>query len=531
MIGINERDCISKLAKKLGTSPKDVLVSMSSICTNTKFYFDENLSVGPFKKAKASDIVKSHDDIVSGILADIKSSGLSTDIEDGKLSESAVTALAETLSRVDSAKYRSESKTLLENSPEHVYAWAIANANISFPYLCLSEAEKHITRSARAIVRESYWGLKDGRFILPKLESTSTSNAWIVLTQLLINLVGKERVEFSYDIDDTVPDLYNDDIAKDVLAEAAILRMLELAKTPNTATFRSGKKLSEADIARNSVDFVILDKLYQERSGSYKNLTTSGSVVSQCRMTERVEKNDGKKITISLLYTGYRLYDIFGKYINRRISKNIENEPFMRFLIDICDLLREKVSDDFVIPRSYFMPPSEQLRLKVRRGPNVKRKGGKVKANLYIPFSFAKSKECSLLPEKTKKTMVDIGSKIIKSIDKINKLPVIEANKQFKVYEEYIETTYRISDECRKKWRLNCSIPKIEDLELAFYLEDDASDYKISGDTVKLLKGITFQFKPFTNNSEELAETRKFISDLNESRRKKRLNAPSSKAD
>jgi hypothetical protein len=523
-----EKESVSNISKSTGVSILDILGDLSHMSPQTKFIFNDKLSAGPITVTKSSDVVRQHDDLVRNILSDIKT-WKASDISDGKISEGALAALSETLSRVDPKKYELEKKRLLKNSPEQIYAWAISNANIVFPYLCLSKAEKHLTAVSRTLISESYWGLKENKFILPKLESISNSNAWIILTQLACHLLGEENVEFSYQVDETVPELSNDDMAKDTLAEAAILRLLELSKSPNTATFRSGTKLQEGELAKNCVDFIILDALYRDRSDCFGNLTVSGKVVSQCRRTERVERADGNKISVSLVYTGYKLSDIFRKYITRKISKVPENEPFIRFITDLCELLCQRVDKNFSIPKAYFMSPSDQLRSRVRRGPNIKTKSGE-KANLYIPFSFAKSKECSLLPENTKKTMIDLGSEIIKSLDSINKLPVVEANKKLALYEEYIEASYTISDECRKRWRTTCSIPNAKDLEEVFCIKDKTSGMEISEEIVMIIKSAKLAFLPYTPNSDELSNTKRFISELNESRKTKRIEASKSRA-
>jgi len=495
---------------------------MCDICPKTRFIF-EDLAKEPETPQLMSDVVKRRTELVKEISAEI-SIYKSEEIADGKLSASGIAALAETISRVPIERYEDEKEEILAGSPEQIYAWAMSNSNVVYPYLCLAQAEKHILTATHASVVDRHWGMKDGVFTLPKIESVSLSNAWILLFQLAHRL-NDGKVKHSYDVDVTVPDLNNDDIVKDPMLETIFLRLLEVDRSPDSVTIRTGTKLSEKDMAKNLVDFVILDKLYQRDKDSYKNLMTAGLVTSKCRRTEKVEKHDGDQITIKRIYSGYKLSDITNSLVTKRVSKTEEYEPFTRFIIDICELLSHKISDTFTIPRGFFMTPSIQLRSRIRRGPKIKTKSKKERTNLYIPFSFAKSKECSLIPETIKKAMVDVGSEVIKSLDTINKLPVKEANDKLELYERYITACYRVSDECRKKWRLSCFIPQIENFKQVFNFSEYPVEQTVPLELVDRIEreGLTLRFIPFVDNPEEMNDARRFISELQEAQKKNRL--------
>jgi hypothetical protein len=517
-----ELSFVTSICQESGTAFQTVLDDMQYLSFGTVFIYGEHFSKLKSQRSSA-DVLKQKDDRITLILFDLRGITVISNRSDSSITESTILALAETLYRVPIPIYELNKDNLLVKTPEYIYSWAITKTNIMFPYITLSDAEAHITSVSEASARQTSWGFRNDKLILPRIESIQESNTWVILTQLCKNLFKNDFIEYTYDIDDTVPELSNAKITKDESASAVILRLIELSKSPNTATFRTGKNLNLKEISKNCVDFVVLDEIFRNDK-QYKNLKISDRVKSQCIRIEkhsRPDPKDSNKAVLENKYVGYKLSEIFSKYITTTTSKTPENEPFMRFIIGICKGISAITKDDFVIPKSVFVAPSVDLIRSIRKGPKITTKKGS-KENFYYPFSFVKSKECSLIPENIKSTMVDLGSKITKSLHSVNKLPIKEANDKLPLYNEYIRACYSISDQCRREWRTRCSIPEVTDLVDLFNLGYSGL-ISVEPDLVKDLKSHELTFRPFTTNSNELSSAKNYITELYENRKKERL--------
>jgi len=175
----------------------------------------------------------------------------------------------------------------------------------------------------------------------------------------------------------------------------------------------------------------------------------------------------------------------------------------------ILDKISEKIDiTKYQIPQIFFVAPSIQLRSEIRKGPQIKTKEGE-RTNLYIPFSFVKASECTPMPEVTRKNLTDAGSACLKALDSINKFPVKLGSKRFKYYEEYLQTAYSLSDEIRKRWRLD-ALHALNSGNLKTWFEADLFDIFNSekGDEdvenfLQELKQFTVAFAPVRSSPEE----------------------------
>jgi hypothetical protein len=464
------------------------------------------------------------DEISSAVTA-----GYQPEVADGKLSPKAVSVLAETLLRVPSVKddgLRVDRKRT--PTPESLYLWAVANASIVFPYVSLESAVKNMKDT---LYTPRSWGYIDGVYHLPKWES-SDSPAWGLLREVILAKHKDEFVKFDADMTESVPELTATACAKDPRLDSVLIRILELVRNPLSATIRrTDLERSETNV-RNAVDFVLLEKIYQEDE-IYKNLTLSGSATSAGRRSRRVEsKGEGNKITYTNVYLGYKLAEILGSYIPVKSAKSLESETFVHLLISFLRSLVPDAEDrkTFELPKPFFETPSNQLRSLIREGPRIKTKKGE-KHNLYVPLSFVKASECTSYPEVARKEIIDLGSSILRTLDEVNKLPIERANKFIPLLRDYLAFSYALSDKCRKEWRGRAYIPNVSVLKKLLLgvpslseLDDDAN-YRVSPsffeqalDQMKS-KGDSLPFIPSISDNDERA---KLVAAISESVIKKK---------
>jgi hypothetical protein len=394
-------------------------------------------------------------------LSSIISSTYQVEVADGKLTAEAISALAETLLRTPAEKRKLQINKDKHKSPENLYLWAIANANIVFPYVTLSSAVQNMKHSLYA---PRSWGVVNDKFKLPKPESTADSAAWQLIREIFLAKLGEDYVSVDADVSETVPDLSSDICAKDPLIETVIIRLMELSRNPLSATIRKTELEKAENVIKNAVDFVLLEHIYQTNE-IYKNLTLSGPAISFGRRTKRVENTGaGNKVSYTKVYVGYKLADMLCKYLPKITAKSPEGEPFCQAILGFIRRLVPEDLSDYRLPKSLFETPSNQLRSLIREGPKIKTKKGE-RHNLYVPLSFVKASECASYPEVSRKKIIEIGSEVLKTLDEVNKMPVDRANELIPVLRRYLSFSYAVSDKCRKEWRSNLRVPDVLALE------------------------------------------------------------------
>jgi len=158
------------------------------------------------------------------------------------------------------------------------------------------------------------------------------------------------------------------------------------------------------------------------------------------------------------------------------------------------------------------------------KGADNTKKGNK--SNLYIPFSYAKSQECTLMPEVHKREIVEVGAEIHKNLDHINKLPVKEANAMLPLYQRYLKVAYAHSDESRKRWRTSCYIPHKDDLMILVRDIENMGERDFSN-ALDEMESQRVRYHPVSDNPEEQASLREQVA--KEIKRKKDQRARSAR--
>jgi hypothetical protein len=470
------------------------------------------------------DITQDHSKLVLTINAVLKGK-YSLLLSDGKLPSESIDALAEILSRVeDPIRSRILDDPKLINSPERMYAQAVANATIVFPYFSLEKASKSIKSFYPS---SQSWGyMANGEIHLPKPESTITdSNSWYLIREILRSFYGSKLSE-NETPDSTVPNLSNEEVVKQRAVEFTIMRILQLVRNPASATIRKGDVRDVETHVKNAVDFVVLDAIFQRRTELH-NLSISGFAAAEGRRTQKQILTTGVKKTLTSgnILVGYKLSEYLSVYQTTTITKGLESEPFISLILQFLRDISLGVPDEWQFPKNFFEAPSAILRSSVRQGPQIKTKKG-IRANLYIPFSFVKSAECDPMLESTRRDMTDIGASVLQRLDDVNKLPTGEASKQMPFYREYLASAYIISDTCRIEWRRNAMIANtglirkamIDDFP-SLLTETSEKEY------LELLRrvGRNLTFSPVTNNEDELKQIRLKLASLIKSKRDRRV--------
>lgn len=212
-------------------------------------------------------------------------------------------------------------------------------------------------------------------------------------------------------------------------------------------------------------------------------------------------------------HVGYLLALMLSKYTEVKDSRNTpESEPFTKFIFSILDHIVQKLKndEDYSLPKSLFVDPASLLRVKIRKGPEISRKGKAAKSNLYIPFSFTKSSECIRMNESTRKELTSIGASVLNNINQINHLTLKDQNYYFEFFEEYIDHAYAISDEIRKQWRLEAKVTNPASVKAALVDKFPTIESLSSGeldvdDYMKKVKSRRLSFSPVSENATEQA--------------------------
>jgi hypothetical protein len=232
-------------------------------------------------------------------------------------------------------------------------------------------------------------------------------------------------------------------------------------------------------------------------------------------------------------HIGYFLAQLLSKYTEVKDPRNTpESEPFTKFIFSILDTIvdRLKSEEHYSLPKSLFLDPASVLRVKIRRGPEISRKGKAAKSNLYIPFSFTKSSECTRMNESIRKELTSVGADVLKNINNINHLSVKDQSYYFEFFEKYISAAYTVSDEIRKQWRLEAKVVKPLAVKAALVDEfpsiEDLADGEVDTDKyLNQIKGRNLCFIPALPNSTEQAALKKQLQEeanLKKSQRQKR---------
>jgi hypothetical protein len=402
----------------------------------------------------------------------------STLITNKELSEEEIQALVGTLIRVDSVT----GDYPINRTPSRLYDWAYTRSSITFPYPSLKLASGHVMFDKDFNLKLP-WGFSDGKFTFPSKESLDDdSSYWGKLYDLITVLGGK--VEWNATTGPSVPDIGETDLLKNDYFSLVYLRLVELAKSPSSATLRSGTK-TKLDLVKNHVDYVVLDLILKTKLKEYGNLPLSSSA-DNCRrvLTTSRTVTVGKKTQTEIVksYNGYALAEGLSAYQSGKISKSPEGEPFFKLILEIIKLILAKQGGDYTLPKSLFNPPSTVLRSLLRKGPERKKQSGKVSSVTYVPFSFVKSQECLRMNEVIRKTLTKVGSTISGRVDSVNNMPIKEANAAIPWMEQYVAFCYSVSDQLRKEWQLAGLIPSdLSELvkvfnEEFFEVDDDAKE-------------------------------------------------------
>lgn len=444
-------------------------------------------------------------------------------IKSGDLSEESIQALVATLLRVK----KEFSEYPMNRTPSRLYDWAFTLAGVTFPFPSLKTASGNVKFDQNFGLQLS-WGPKNGRFVFPVRESLDDDDTYWGKLYDLINAVGG-KVVFEASNDASVPDISETEVAKNDYFSHVFLRLVELAKSPGSATIRTGANLTKLEIARNHVDLVALDYIFEENKDKYQNLSVSPSINTSRRVipNKRVTR-DGKKSTVQVYntYTGYALAQNLQLYVEKSVAKTPEGEPFFKLIKEIIWMLIARAEEP-AIPKSFFEPPSNSIRSLIRKGPErAKQKGRVAKPVSYIPFSFVKSSDCSQMREVVKKTLTSCGSIISTRIDSINNLPIHEANSMVPWMKEYVQLCYMISDQLRKDWQTSCKVLGDVDILLGYFKEeffDLSEDHK--RDFLENLKKEHFKTVPNFDETTDQYALVKSVTEAVEKRKAERRKA------
>jgi hypothetical protein len=379
-------------------------------------------------------------------------------IVSGELSEKEIQALVYVLARIPEEKVSSYP---INRAPSRLYDWAVVRSSITLPYLGLKSASDNL-KFDEDFSLKSDWGFKDDKFILPAKESLDSDESFWGKLSDLITVLGYE-VEYSAMKGETVPNISLSSLAKNNYFGLVFIRLIELAKSPTSATIRTGTKLSNLDIVKNHVDYVALNTIYINDREKYGKLPISASSRSCQRSIKSVKEVPGKKnkteLVTSTSHVGYILAERLSSYCEKTVGKSPEAEPFFRFIKEIIFKIISKTSSDYVLPKSFFAPPNTFVRKFLRKGPEITSKGTTKPGNTYVPFSFAKSSECQEMPESIRKSLTSIGANISKNIDSINSYPVLQQNHLIDDAVRFVKCCYALSDDIRKQWQTKAVIP------------------------------------------------------------------------
>jgi hypothetical protein len=372
-----------------------------------------------------------------------------------KLLEKEIQALVYVLARVDA-----ETSTYpTTRTPSRLYDWATVRSSITLPFLNLSQAANE-AKFDKEFDLKAGWGFTDDNVVLPSKESIDDDETYWGKIGDLLHVMGIDHT-YSASKGETVPDISSTTLARNNYFGNVYLRLVELVKSPGSATLRSGK-ITALEEVKNHVDYMVLLHLYQKDKERYKNLPLS-PIVQSCQRTVKVTRNSiGAKnkieTTLTDSHVGCLLSERLLIYVEKQIGKTPESEPFFRFIGEIIKRIALKVSDDYTLPKSFFASPNIVIRRQLRRGPEIKSKGTTKPGNTYVPFSFAKSAECSDMPEAIRKTLTSAGSNVSQYVDSINSFTLDEQNEVIPSTLKYVSLCYSLSDDLRKAWQKNAEV-------------------------------------------------------------------------
>jgi hypothetical protein len=445
----------------------------------------------------------------------------SSDITEGSLSEKEIQALVYTLARVPN-EVGTFPKT---RTPSRLYDWAVVRATITLPYLSLANAAEN-AKFDKEFDQKADWGYSDNKFVLPTKESLDDDDTFWGKIADLLNVMGK-TVEFTAQKGETVPDLSLTKLTKDSYFGYVYIRLVELSKSPGSATIRTSEKITTLDAVKNHVDYVALTLLYQRDKDRYQNLPLSSALRTCQRSIKRSKEilnNKGKtEIVVKTDYVGTALAERLSNYLDKRVGKSPEAEPFSKFIFEIIKQIISKVDIDYVLPKSYFSAPASVLRRSLRHGPDVTQKGQSRKGATYVPFSFAKSSECSDMPEIVRKTLTSAGSDISKNIDSINSLSILDQNRVIPDASRYILLCYAISDDLRKKWQKEAKVvAEPQGLLDYFKFNPLVTPDKERHEYLKALGSSMIKTCPVSNNSHEQSLIKARVNEIVEKKKSAR---------
>ncbi|XDO01622.1 hypothetical protein [Phytophthora cinnamomi ormycovirus 6-4] len=439
------------------------------------------------------------------------------ELADKKITEKDINALSEIMSYVnDSPESLPERLNLL--SPAALYSWAAANSSIAFPYVSLKDASEKVKSNLEAY---PMWGkMPEGNYLLPSLDSLDDSHMWMFLRSLA-DVIFAGKVQDLSDLT-VVPSLDNSQVEKNQKIKHVLVRVNQLIRNPLSATIRQGVKLAEEDMVKNAVDFIVLEYLFTKLD-RWKNLSISVDAIRQGRRPIPVEHKDGKgRVSITTSYVGHKLADYIGEYVHTRTSKSLDSEPLFVLIQDLIlnTLKKIEVPMDYELPKSFLESPSYQVRRDIRKGPSIKTRKG-IRENLYSPFSFVKSSECSHVPVDVKKDATDLSSEILLSLDKINKLSPSHASKNIEAYKEVLKVAYIASDTFRLRWRKDHVVPDYRKLTPIFRSMINSDNQVIEEyiDDVRSLIS-TMSYRTVANSEAEEIAIIKAISEATNKRKK-----------
>jgi len=464
----------------------------------------------------AASLAQRHKDIEEWLR-----STYSSVIASNGLNEKEIQALVYILARV--SKFTTE--TFPHNrTPSRLYDWAAVRSSVTLPYLSLRTAADNL-KFDKGFDLKASWGFKDGIVKFPAKESLDADDSmWGRLADLLT--VMKIKVDFDAVNDATVPDLGATKIAKNDYFGFVFIRLVELVKSPSSATIRTGS-LTPLEIVKNHVDYVLLNIIYQRDKTRYQNLVQSPELHKFQRIvkiTREVLGTRGKASSVtSDSFRGYALAQKLSTYVTEEIGKSPEAEPFFRFIFEILNRIAEKVPKTYLIPKTYFAPASLVVRRQLRKGPVIKQKNGTLRGNTYVPFSFVKSSECQEIPETIRKAMTGFGSAVSIQLDSINGLNLEEQNEIIPHATRYINLCYALSDDLRKAWQLRAEI--IEDISILDQFGNHdifVSDKKLYLNVISNISKIVVKTKPLRDDSTKQSELMAQIASKVEARKKSR---------
>jgi hypothetical protein len=242
------------------------------------------------------------------------------------------------------------------------------------------------------------------------------------------------------------------------------------------------------------------------------------------KITREVVGTKRKTETVtSDTFQGYALAEKLSSYVSERVGKSPEAEPFFRFVFEILKKISGRISNSYILPKSFFAPSSLVVRRQLRQGPAIKLKNGTLKGNTYVPFSFAKSSECTEMPETLRKTLTGVGANVVKQIDSINLLDLQNQSWVIPYSVQYLNLCYSFSDELRKSWQNKAEI--LDNYKcLDLFSHDDILCWS-EEDLTRIINTISktvIKTRPLQSDKDKQSALQKQIADLVNSRKKSR---------